>query len=254
MMSVARGLVVSPADSGVRVGRRLVVNADDFGLSAGVNQGILRAHLEGIVTSTSLMVYGEAAREAVQAAAEHPGLDVGLHVDLAEWVCRDGQWSQSYAVVDTSDPVAVAAELERQLKRFEELTGKPPTHLDSHQHVHREEPARSIMGRRAKELKLPLRHHGRVRYCGSFYGQGHASAPLPEAIEPERLVRLIEGLPEGATEICCHPAASVGPQFAYGPERLRELDALCDPRVHAAAQRADVSLCTFAQALAGLPG
>ena len=206
------------------------------------------------MTSTSLMVHGEAATEAVHAAAEHPGLDLGLHVDLAEWVCRDGEWSQAYAIVDTSDAVAVAAELERQLERFEQLTGKRPTHLDSHQHVHREEPTRSIMGRRAKELKLPLRHHGRVRYCGSFYGHGHASAPLPRAIEPERLVGLIEGLPEGATEICCHPAASVRPDFAYGPERLRELEALCDPRVRVAAEREDVRLCTFAQALAGLPG
>ena len=236
------------------IGRRLVVNADDFGLSACVNEGIVRAHVEGIVTSASLMVHGEAAQAAVAAAAEHPDLDLGLHVDLAEWVCREGEWSQAYAVVDTSDADAVATELERQLARFERLTGRRPTHLDSHQHVHREEPTRSIMGRRAKELKLPLRHHGRVRYCGSFYGQGHASAPLPEAIEPERLVGLIEGLPEGATEICCHPAASVGPELAYGPERLRELESLCDPRVRTAAQRADVRLCTFAQALAGLPG
>jgi predicted glycoside hydrolase/deacetylase ChbG (UPF0249 family) len=253
-MTGSRALVCDADGLGLSVGRRLVVNADDFGLSAGVNQGILRAHLEGIVTSTSLMVHGQAAQEAVQAAAEHPGLDLGLHVDLAEWVCRDGEWSESYAVVDTADAEAVAAELERQLERFEELTGKPPSHLDSHQHVHREEPIRSIMGRRAKELKLPLRHHGRVRYCGSFYGQGHASAPLPQAIEPAHLVLLIECLPEGATEICCHPAASVGPEFAYGPERLRELEALCDPRVQAAAERADVRLCTFAQALAGLPG
>ena len=110
------------------------------------------------------------------------------------------------------------------------------------------------MGRRAKELRLPLRHHGRVRYCGAFYGQGHASAPLPQAIEPEHLVRLIEGLPKGATEICCHPAASVEPELVYGAERMRELEALCDPRVRGAAERFDVQLCTFAQALAGLPG
>ena len=143
-------LLESVGGVGVGVGRRLVVNADDFGLSDGVNQGILHAHLEGIVTSTSLMVHGEAAREAVDAAAKHPGLEPGLHVDLAEWVCRDLERSQAYAIVDTSDAAAVAAGSNGSLSGSK-LTGKRPTHLDSHQHVHREEPTRSIMGRRAKE-------------------------------------------------------------------------------------------------------
>jgi predicted glycoside hydrolase/deacetylase ChbG (UPF0249 family) len=66
------------------------------------------------------------------------------------------------------------------------------------------------------------------------------------------LARLIENLPGGATEICCHPAVSVSPELAYGEERLRELKALCDPRVRWAAQRSGVRLCTFAEALAGL--
>jgi chitin disaccharide deacetylase len=234
------------------VDRRLVVNADDFGLSDGVNLGILRAHAEGIVTATSLMVHGAAAAQAAAAAGENPALDVGLHVDLAEWVCENGEWRPLYEIVDTGDATAVAAELEHQLERFQKLTGRLPTHLDSHQHVHREEPTRSIVCRRAKELRLPVRHHGRVRYCGEFYGQGRVGAPLPEAIEPPQLVRLIEQLPAGATEICCHPAASVTPGLAYGPERLRELESLCDPSVRAAVDRAGVRLCTFRQALTGL--
>ena len=235
----------------MRRDRRLVVNADDFGLSEGVNAGIIRAHLDGIVTSASLMVYGDSVAEAVESARATPTLDLGLHVDLAEWACDGGQWRPTYRHVDTEDGSAVEAELDRQLDRFWELTGRAPTHLDSHQHVHREEPARSILGRRAKELKVPLRHHGRVRYCGLFYGQGPGASPNPEAIESAKLARLIEDLPDGATEICCHPAASVGPGLVYGGERVRELRALCDPRVRWAAQRAAVRLCTFAEALAG---
>jgi len=233
--------------------RRLVVNADDFGLSAGVNDGILRGHVEGIVTTTSLMVRGPAAEAAVAAAAAHPRLALGLHVDLAEWIRVEGEWRCAYEVVDTDDAEAVAAELERQLERFRELTGRDPSHLDSHQHVHREEPVRSIMGRRAKALRVPLRHHGRVRYCGAFYGHGHGGAPLPEAITAVRLARLVEELPEGPTELCCHPAAAVDADMAYGAERLRELEALCDPRVREAMQRAGVRLCTFKEALTGLP-
>lgn len=232
---------------------RLVVNADDFGLSEGVNEGILRAHVEGIVTTASLMVYGPAAAPAVAAAAEHPGLAVGLHVDLAEWVCVGGEWRPRYEIVDPADPAAVAAELERQLDGFRALTGRLPTHLDSHQHVHRDEPTRSIMVRRAMELRVPLRHHGRVRYCGAFYGQGRAGVPLPDAIQPDRLVHLIEQLPGGVTELCCHPAAAVTTELAYGPERLRELESLCDPSVRDAIDRNGVRLCTFRQALIELP-
>lgn len=230
--------------------RRLVVNADDFGLSAGVNAGVLRAHAGGIVTTTSLMVRAPAAEQAVAAARDHPRLALGLHVDLGEWVRGDDGWRAAYEVVDTADPVAVTAELERQLDRFRELTGRDPSHLDSHQHVHREEPVRSILGVRAKGLRVPLRHHGRVRYCGAFYGRDGEGAPLPGAITPERLVRLIAELPAGATELCCHPAAAPEPGTGYGVERVRELEALCDGRVRTALERARVRLCTFREALA----
>jgi predicted glycoside hydrolase/deacetylase ChbG (UPF0249 family) len=229
--------------------RRLVVNADDLGLSPGVDAGILRAHRAGIVTSASLMVDGPSAAAAAAAAQEHPRLGLGLHVDLAEWACEAGEWRAVYEVVDTADAEAVAAELERQLERFAALTGRAPDHLDSHQHVHRAEPVRSIMGVRARELRVPLRHHGRVAYCGAFYGQGHAGAPLPDAITATALAALVTDLPLGATELCCHPAAEAPPGTGYGEERVRELEALCDGRVRDAVTRAGVRLCTFDEAL-----
>jgi predicted glycoside hydrolase/deacetylase ChbG (UPF0249 family) len=221
--------------------RCLVVNADDFGLSDGVNAGILRAHREGIVTSASLMVRAPAAADAAERAAAHPELTVGLHVDLGEWFeDAEGEWHARYTVVDTSDGAAVVAELERQVARFRELVGRDPTHMDSHQHVHRSEPVRSAMGVLAKELRIPLRHHGRVRYCGSFYGAG--------AVGTAALVSIIEGLPEGATELGCHPAAAVHPRWDYAHERRTELATLCHPSVRGAIERAGVRLCSFVSA------
>ena len=73
-------------------GRFLIVNADDFGLSPGVNRGILETHERGILTAASLMVRAPAAAEAAAAAHDHPRLSVGLHLDLGEWICRDGAW------------------------------------------------------------------------------------------------------------------------------------------------------------------
>lgn len=66
----------------VSIRRRLIVNADDFGRSHAINQAVIRAHEEGILTTASLMVNGEACAEAVQLAKQHPRLGVGLHLTL----------------------------------------------------------------------------------------------------------------------------------------------------------------------------
>ncbi|MCY7274968.1 MAG: ChbG/HpnK family deacetylase, partial [Phormidesmis sp. CAN_BIN44] len=63
--------------------RRLIINGDDFGFSSGVNQAIIEAHEQGVLTSTSLMVTGDAFEEAVTLAKAHPTLAVGLHLVLA---------------------------------------------------------------------------------------------------------------------------------------------------------------------------
>src|SRR5262245_41603867 len=137
--------------------RRVIVNADDFGLSDGVNRGIIRAHEAGILTSASLMVRWPAARAAADYARTHFRLSVGLHVDLAEWICRNGEWKPKYQVVPPDDAEAVDVEVRRQLESFRHLLGKHPTHIDSHQHVHRNEPIRSILTETARELGVPLR-------------------------------------------------------------------------------------------------
>lgn len=224
----------------------LVVNADDFGRSPGITRGILRAHTTGIVTSTSLMVrYGAAAEAASEAAAAHPGLDVGLHLDLAEWSFRDEEWRCRYSVVDTDDACAVQAELEAQLARFRQLLGRNPTHLDSHQHVHRDEPVRAVVARAGRILGVPVRHLSRARYCGAFYGQGRRGAPLPDGITPTALAGLVHGLAAGTTELACHPAAVVDIDTDYGVERLLELEALCAPAVREAVAAAGVRLRGF---------
>ena len=62
--------------------RRLIVNADDFGRSRSINEAVIRAHREGILTSASLMVNEPACGEAVALARENPDLCVGLHLSL----------------------------------------------------------------------------------------------------------------------------------------------------------------------------
>jgi YdjC-like protein len=84
-----------------------------------------------------LMVNWPSAAAAAQYARRTPALSVGLHLDLGEWVFRNGEWTSLYQVVRSDDPSAIEQEIVRQLERFQRLMGCEPTHIDSHQHVHR---------------------------------------------------------------------------------------------------------------------
>ncbi|BDV42470.1 hydrolase [Geotalea uraniireducens] len=133
--------------------KELIVNADDFGLSPGVNRAVIKAWREGILTGTSLMIGGAAFAEAVELARQHPGLQVGLHLTLVQGravaehagfptICdRAGDF--------TDDPVQAGMryfflkslrkqlrrEIEEQILRFR-ATGIPLSHIDGHLNIH----------------------------------------------------------------------------------------------------------------------
>lgn len=227
--------------------RFLIVNADDFGLSAGTNAGIIAAHERGIVTSASLMVRQPAARAAAEYARPNAALSVGLHLDLGEWTLRAGEWVQAYAVVPHDDPAAVAREVARQLGEFRRLMQREPTHLDSHQHIHRHEPALAIVTALGAELGLPVRGCSpSVTYCGDFYGQDQKCVPFPEGISVANLLAIFHQLPPGLTELACHPGADAALDSAYRAERLAEAATLCDPRVRAGLELGGIELVSFA--------
>ncbi len=229
------------------VPRFLIVNADDFGLEPGVNEGIVRAHERGIVTSASLMVLRPAARAAAFYARTRQTLGVGLHLELGEWSYRDGHWVEDHVVAPTSDPGAVARETDRQLALFRELTGGDPTHIDSHQHVHCDEPTRSLVVDRAVRLGIPVRSVlGRARHYGGFYGQGPTGERHPEWVGVDSLLATLRGLPPGVTELACHPGAGPDLTGAYAAERRLELETLCHPRVRDAVHDEGIELRTFA--------
>jgi chitin disaccharide deacetylase len=203
--------------------RRLIVNADDFGLTRGVNDGIVEAHTHGVVTSTSLMVDAPAVRDAVRLGGEHPGLSVGLHF------------------VDDSpaldDPAHAARAFAAQLERFRELTGSEPTHVDSHHHVHFERMA--TFAALVEPLGVPLRGYGRVRYIGAYYGGPRLDAAY--------LLGLLADEATGeASELGCHPAR-VTPDLrsSYLREREVELATLTEPGLRERIEALGLSLASY---------
>jgi chitin disaccharide deacetylase len=232
--------------------RHLIVNADDLGMSAGVNAGIADAHERGIVTSASLMVAQAGAAQVPALADAHPRLAIGLHVDLGQWDYAAGEWSAAYERCDQRDEAAVDEECRAQLAAFRALLGREPTHLDSHQHVHDSEPAASVTEGIAAELGVPLRGR-RVRYEGGFYGQTGKGEPVPEAITVAHLAAMIRALPAGWSEIGCHPALGPVAESSYGRERERELSTLCDPSLRAVCTQEGVRLRSFADLAGAAP-
>jgi predicted glycoside hydrolase/deacetylase ChbG (UPF0249 family) len=227
--------------------RIVIVNADDLGRSEPITDGIIRAHDEGIVTSASLMVRWPDAERAARLARDRPELSLGLHLDFAEYAFEDGEWRPLYEVVATDDAEALDREARAQLARFRELGGCDPTHLDSHQHVHMDEPVREVARRLAGELGVPLRRvDPRVGYDGSFYGRELDGARSHAHISIENLLRLLRELPRGTTELACHPGKSGGGDPAYDEERELELNALVDPRVREVLEAEGIELRSFA--------
>jgi chitin disaccharide deacetylase len=226
--------------------RMLIVNADDFGLSAPVNAGIVAAHERGIVTSASVMVRQSEATATASCAEAHPELALGLHIDLGQWDYVKGEWIAAYERCAQDDEAAVEAECRAQIEAFRRLLGHNPTHLDSHQHTHMREPVASVAERLAAELGVPLRGRG-IRYEGSFYGQTGKGEPMPDAICVESMIRILSSLPSGWTELGCHPGLGMREESSYGREREREVQVLCDPRVRETIETEGIELRSFAK-------
>lgn len=188
--------------------------------------------MRGIVTSTSLMVDAPAATHAVGLARERPGLSIGLHfVDDTP---------------DLDEPGHAGREFARQLDRFRELTGREPTHVDSHHHVHVKRMASFVP--LVEPLGVPLRGDGRVPYLGAFFGH-----PSPGLVDHERirepfLLRLLGEIgPERAfSELGCHPGRVTEElHSSYRAEREIELGTLTGPELPARIEALGLTLASF---------
>lgn len=238
--------------------RRLVVNADDFGFTRDVNEGIVEAHRNGILTAATLMAGGGAFEHAVALARENPGLDVGCHLTLVG----------TPSVLDPGSPLpptvaALASAIAlRRIRIYDELAaqvrrildaGITPTHLDTHKHTHLLPPVLDAVARIAEETKilwvrrpLDLRLPGmpgparwRERAAGRLLClmRGHVRSVLERRgrrstdhfiglqmtgrFATADLVRLIRQLPPGTTELMCHPGRCTS-ELRNARTRLKE--------------------------------
>jgi predicted glycoside hydrolase/deacetylase ChbG (UPF0249 family) len=242
--------------------RTLIVNADDFGLTRGVSAGILAAHRNGIVSSTTVLVTAVPDRRQL-AEAREAGLGLGLHVNLTlgrpltrarSLVDRGGAFVRDpRRAAAGADPREVQAEVRAQIARFEKLVGRLPTHLDTHHHVGLYAPICEAVLEVAHEHRLPVRSQDaaardRARSAGlrttdHFFGGSGPDAYWSAA----RTLAHLRGLPPGVSEFMCHPGrfdADLG-YSRYGRQREVELTGVGAPAARAAVAALGIDLRHF---------
>ena len=270
----------------------LIVNADDYGLVASVSAGIRRAHLHGIVTSTTAMLNMPDAAPALRLAQELcPDLGLGVHLNLTAGMlllpaaqlpvllrlCEDGRFPREPALRAAAAhlPIGeVTAEWRGQIERFIHLTGRAPDHLDSHHHASyltfpffetmlalaadygcairlpfaaprpgvastllADSPVGFSPQAAAWQMGVPAPDH----FVDDFYGERATLALLTDVLDT---------LPDGVTEVMCHPAVADDtlPQISsYHSGRVAELALLTHPLMVEKIRANGIVRLTFAQ-------
>jgi len=257
--------------------RKLVVNADDFGFTRDVNQGIVEAHREGILTATTLMATGAAFDDAVRLAKENPSLDVGCHLVLVGSPPFPGTLAQLVRAVALGR-IQIYDALAAQVRRILEA-GLKPTHLDTHKHTHLLPPVLAAVAGISQEFGIPwvrrpfdfpLQPGGagfakravsgafglvRARFERVLSSHGcrstdhFAGFQLTGHLDASSAIELIRALPQGSTEFMCHPGHCTdelrAQQTRLKESREQELRALTAPEVRAALREANVELVRY---------
>lgn len=243
----------------------LIVNADDFGLTEGVSRGILEAHRNGIVTSTTLLVNRAIPRAQVE-EIKASRLGVGVHLNLTHGTpvaaprrvpslvdaegrfVRDAREAAARAKVDEA-----RIELGTQIDVFRGIMGRFPTHLDTHHHVGRFEPILEVVLDFARALRVPVRSQDAgaraaarslgIRTPDHFMGESGAQAYWSR----ERVLEQLAALPAGLSEFMTHPGY-FDDELAYsryGRQRETELAGLTHPDVRQAVEGHGIRLAHF---------
>lgn len=246
--------------------RILIVNADDYGYTRGVSEGIRRAHRQGIVSSTSVMMTMPAAvPELERLSREAPTLGVGVHLTVTEGrlfrLPRPVAPAELARVLAATSAAELRAEWRAQIEALRAI-GMSPTHLDSHHHAaYRHEKALTVLFELAREYGVPVRDPYPIgdaeadALAGAFAGAGvrHPQTfvdVFDEAPSAAALLRALAAVPVGVTEMMCHPGLVDDELRQSSPTRAdaraAELAALIDPAARARLAREGIELVSFA--------
>jgi predicted glycoside hydrolase/deacetylase ChbG (UPF0249 family) len=242
--------------------KTLIVNADDFGLTPGVTDGIVRAMAGGIVASTSAMLCTPDGEEAIRAHAPLLARRAGIHLQLTggrprarlasvhSLLCDDGMFPASRRLLREPKPEEILHEWHCQVRAFLDC-GLAPTHIDTHQHVHKEPAAFEAYCEIARHYGLPARscdpkmtrllRLARVECPDMFECSWTAGAEPTKAGLLAAVTRCFANTSAQIVELMCHPGYTDPALLRLSPTgsaREKELAVLCDPKI-----RGELSAC-----------
>jgi chitin disaccharide deacetylase len=281
--------------------KSLIVNADDFGYTAGINAGILRAFQDGILTSTTIMASGPAFDDAVALVRANPSMDVGVHLvlvggkavapsaEIPSLAKANGDLPDSLlelvgklsgGLIQTED---IEREFRAQIERVM-AAGISPSHLDTHKHTHVHPIVMEALFRIAREFGIlrVRRPFEEAQTASKFSGPNGGltqrflvaaasiaapafrrglksynllapdhffGARMTGSMSSAALRHVIENLPDGTSEIMCHPgvcdAELERSSTRLKQERQLELDALLDADVVRAVRESGATLMPY---------
>lgn len=264
--------------------KRLIVNADDYGRTPDISRGIRQAHLHGVVTSTTCMMnIPTTAEDIAVALRETPALGLGVHLILtmgrpvltrervSSLTDKSGTFFKNAGLLRQLPRLHVEeakAEWRAQIELFVDATGRTPSHLDSHHHSSYFSPALfRAMLELADEYECAIRFpfagdpsqeleetYSYVPELMKKFNKRHPDRFVVDFYDEratlEELLNAINHLPDGVTELMCHPGYvddAFQTESVYNRQRERELEILTDPSIQEAIRANGIELITFAE-------
>jgi predicted glycoside hydrolase/deacetylase ChbG (UPF0249 family) len=225
--------------------KKLIVNADDLGLTKGINKGIIKGYCQGIITSATALVNMPAWEHAAGLLDNYPRLGVGLHFNLTcgspvtapehvpSLVNEEGRFRNDLEALALADPVEVARELYNQFDRLVR-SGIKPTHVDSHHDIHTLDNVMPVVLLFASSLGLPVRlvPWAQVRYssAGTRTTDDLVVKFRDRGANRMNFERLLSECTADTVEIRCHPGMvdfELEQCSGYTWQRERELAVVC---------------------------
>lgn len=241
---------------------KLIMNADDFGISKAINLGIIEGFKNGIVRSTTLMCNMEATEHAVNLAKENPELGVGIHLVLTAGrplsknvntlIDDKGNFLKYDKMADAACIEDVRKEFRCQFEKFLSF-GIVPTHIDTHHHVHSMDSIFEVVAELAEEYNVPVRY---IEAIGKEkYGNIKTTTKLIDnfynlpMIEPKMLIKILEdNIKVDTLEIMCHPGyldSKILSSSSYAYPRVKELETLTHTDVIKFISEKNIQLINF---------
>lgn len=260
------------------MGKQLIINADDFGLTAKINEAVLKCHKNGTLTSATIMANGLALEEAIKIAKNHPALGVGIHLNLTvlkpllspkeiqTLIDKRGNFTKALYKLPLKKSGEVKKEWKAQIEYLLSL-GIQPTHLDSHHHIHLYPPFTKVFLELADEYDFKA-----VRFISpesfALMGVGGIRKILGKKswslgrfkITPKtvigienysipRLTQLLDSLETGVHELYIHPGLMGDKQLegvsSLKKQRQKDYELLMDPNLKEMLSKQKIELVNY---------